>query len=49
MGNLFIAMGVVYVAAILVQVLCYNSSVKKAALGNGEGLGHGAVAGQGCH
>lgn len=49
MGSLFIAVGVVYVAAILVQMACYRSSLKKGAVKSGaEGLGHGAVAGQGC-
>lgn len=50
MGNFFIAVGVVYVAAILVQIACYRSSLKKGAVKSGaEGLGHGAAAGQGCH
>lgn len=49
MGNLFMVGGLVYAAAILVQVLSYNSCQKKSELERPEGLeGHGAMAGHGC-
>ncbi|QWV93071.1 hypothetical protein KP004_18180 [Geomonas oryzisoli] len=45
MGGFFIAVGVVYVVAILVQIACYRSSLKK---GTREHV-VGAVAAQACH
>ncbi|GFO65748.1 hypothetical protein M1B72_01585 [Geomonas paludis] len=45
MGGFIIAVGVVYVVAILVQIGCYRSSLKK---GTGEN-GVGVVAAQACH
>lgn len=45
MGGFFIAVGVVYVLAILVQVACYRNSLKKSSLENRLGM----VAAEGCH
>ena len=49
MGNLFIAVGFFYGAALLIQALSYIQCAKKAALGKEEVGAGGAVAGQGCH
>lgn len=48
MGNLFIAVGLFYGVALLIQALFYTQCAKKAALEKGLGA-NGVVAGQGCH
>ncbi|QWV97097.1 hypothetical protein KP003_18200 [Geomonas nitrogeniifigens] len=45
MGGFLMAVGVVYAMAILVQIACYRSSLKKGTRENGVGV----VAAQGCH
>jgi len=50
MGNLLLVGGVVYVVAVLAQVLSYNSCLKKAAVERADGTFEtdGAMAGHGC-
>ena len=50
MGNLFILVGVVYSAALFIQMLAYKQSVRKAALEHAKVVvgDQGAVACEGC-